>query len=351
VLGLVMGATATPATAAPVTTTFTYTGGQQTFVVPAGVQRITVDAAGAPGEPGTVRPQPGGLGGRIRAELPVMPGQTLYVGVGGPGYGGGGPKVDSFAGAGGGASDVRTCPVGAGCESFASRLVVAGGGGGAGGNYGGGSPIAGAGGRAGFIAFGGGNGAGASGVPQGGTGGLPGTQTAPGAGGGSPPTIGGQPGRDGRVRLRRDRRHQLGARRWRWRRRLVRRRRRLRREQRVRGRRRRRWLQLRDADSAVQRRAARRLDRRLDRDHLRRTGSRPRCRDAELRGGRRRADRDPSRTRAAPRSLSTPPRSPDPVGPRSPSRARPAARRSRRAQRAPSRCGSHRPRRGRPSRS
>lgn len=181
---------AAPATAAPVSTTFAYTGGEQSFVVPAGVTRVTVDASGAAGEAsGAGQSRPGGLGGRIAATLAVTPGQTLYVEVGGTGasggWNGGGARPDVLAGRGGGASDVRTCPLAGPCDTLASRLVVAGGGGGAGGNWSAPSPPAGVGGRGGLTAEPGAN-APSLGA-KGGTGGLshsPGTGGATGGSGG-----------------------------------------------------------------------------------------------------------------------------------------------------------------------
>src|SRR5215213_8955223 len=81
-----------PPAAAP-TWTFSYTGALQTFVVPGGVTQLVVDARGGqggrPGQPGSGA---GGPGGRTTALLPVTPGQTLSIQVGGVGQdtGGGG---------------------------------------------------------------------------------------------------------------------------------------------------------------------------------------------------------------------------------------------------------------------
>jgi hypothetical protein len=106
--------------------TFNYTGGKQSFVVPAGVTRITVVARGAHGV-GCPRT---GRGARVYAELPVTPKERLDIYVGGSGKGtglggfnGGG---SSDIGVGGGASDVRVSPGG-----LRDRILVAGGGGGA----------------------------------------------------------------------------------------------------------------------------------------------------------------------------------------------------------------------------
>ena len=62
--------------------TFRYTGAQQKFTVPTGVTRITVEALGANGGPSG---GPGGLGGSVTATIPVTPGESLDVFVGGAG--------------------------------------------------------------------------------------------------------------------------------------------------------------------------------------------------------------------------------------------------------------------------
>ncbi len=118
--------------------TFTSTADEQMFVVPAGVTSLSVDAIGGSG--GCAVGAQAGLGAEVVGAVPVTPGQTLYVEVGGDGTtssggfnGGGAPGGATTAGGGGGATDVRTTPA-AGSGSLASRLVVAGGGGGGGGN-------------------------------------------------------------------------------------------------------------------------------------------------------------------------------------------------------------------------
>ncbi len=118
--------------------TFTYTGAPQTWVVPEHVTSATIDAYGAQGGPsGGTCGNGGGLGGHAVATVSVVPGNTLYVMVGGKGedqscldgpglpggYNGGGGV--NFGPSGGGASDVRTD-----VANLNSRLVVAGGGGG-----------------------------------------------------------------------------------------------------------------------------------------------------------------------------------------------------------------------------
>ena len=126
---------------------FNYTGAVQTFIVPAGVTAVTIDAIGAQG--GSSFNTAGGPGGETVATISVTPGQTLYVYVGGMGGGGsfagggtggfngGGSGGSTIAGGpggggGGGASDVRQ-----GGNTLVNRVVVAGGGGGAGGGLGG----------------------------------------------------------------------------------------------------------------------------------------------------------------------------------------------------------------------
>jgi hypothetical protein len=165
--------------------TFLYTGAPQMFRVPANVKWLNVVVRGAAGG-SPAQPDRGGRGGRVFATIPVSPGESLTVVVGGKGgrfkggFNGGGDGGKKLriprAYGGGGASDVREHGRG-----VADRVLVAGGGGGAGFNiadirYGaggkGGGPI-GASGRDGeelYSAAGGGGGAG-------------GTQSYGGAGG------------------------------------------------------------------------------------------------------------------------------------------------------------------------
>lgn len=130
------------------------TGGQD-FVVPAGVCAVHVVALGAAGGTGRGDPSDGRNGGTADATIPVTPGETLHVFVGGKGgdfvpaglghgvfggrgglNGGGdagnadqtGVSPQNPGGGGGGASDVRQGGTGLG-----NRVVVAGGGGGGGG--------------------------------------------------------------------------------------------------------------------------------------------------------------------------------------------------------------------------
>jgi hypothetical protein len=122
---------------------FNYTGGMQSFTVPAGITSVNVDvlAAGGGASAGDLDPQTNlpGKGGRVTATLTVTPGQILNVYVGGQGatpvtagYNGGGTGGTNAywvhnGGGGGGASDIRTTG-----NTLNDRLVVAGGGGGAG---------------------------------------------------------------------------------------------------------------------------------------------------------------------------------------------------------------------------
>ena len=132
--------------------TFSYTGAQQTFTVPSGVETITIKAYGAEGGEsdgsGTHGLVPAGQGGYATGDLSVTPGHTLYTYVGGQGntnvayqslsaggWNGGGDGWGGWSGnfnagngtsgGGGGASDVRV-----GGTSLSDRVIVAGGGGG-----------------------------------------------------------------------------------------------------------------------------------------------------------------------------------------------------------------------------
>ena len=177
--------TAAPAPVRPAVggaTTFTYTGGEQSYEVPSGVSSVHVMAVGGRGGGG------GGFAAAVTADLSVDSSQKLYVEVGGNGrngaggdpvFGGGavggsggGPGAAPDGSAGGGASDVRTCSISATtCPapggSAGSRLLVAGAGGGSGGNGGGGGSA----GRDGADARDGGGGGGAGTTSQGGAGG------------------------------------------------------------------------------------------------------------------------------------------------------------------------------------
>jgi len=123
--------------------TFHYTGREVRFVVPSGVTTLSVRLRGARGAGHSVYytnfPPLYGRGGRVDAEIPVKPGETLYVNVGGKprgsgagGFNGGGSSGtgsgSNYEGAaGGGSSDVRE-----GGDTLKDRILVAGGGGGMG---------------------------------------------------------------------------------------------------------------------------------------------------------------------------------------------------------------------------
>jgi hypothetical protein len=137
-----------------VTAAFRFSGGPQSYVVPADVCRIEVEAIGASGgESGTAGTP--GAGAAATGRFVVTPGETLVVRVGGEGgaavgqipgdggWNGGGAGGGAFYGndghpgqagsGGGGATDVRR-----GGDGLDHRIIVAGGGsGGAGGGIGG----------------------------------------------------------------------------------------------------------------------------------------------------------------------------------------------------------------------
>jgi len=188
-----------------VTCSYSHTGSEQAFVVPAGVTGVTLEATGAAGAAmGAIK---GGLGGTETSTAAVTPGSRLYVEVGGEGqegplggaggFNGGGAggagEIDTGSG-GGGASDVRTvscagaCPGGTG--SLASRLVVAAGGGGAGavgqtfaGGVGGSAEASGGKGKTDAAGDTGGEGGGAGEASLGGVGGAGGTAASGGTDG------------------------------------------------------------------------------------------------------------------------------------------------------------------------
>jgi hypothetical protein len=113
--------------------TFNYTGGQQSWTVPATcVSSVTLECWGAQGGSSI---STGGAGGYAKGDLAVTPGQVLYLYVGGQGGnpgggwngGGSGHANGSYpaSGGGGGGSDVRI-----GGQTLSDRVIVAGGGGG-----------------------------------------------------------------------------------------------------------------------------------------------------------------------------------------------------------------------------
>ena len=119
--------------------TYSYTGAVQTYVVPAGVTLVNIEASGASG--GTADndigscPNNGGRGGYATGDLTVTPGETLYIYVGGEGFHG---NVGGWNGAGTGCGTWATCAKGGGASdvrqggiALANRIIVGGGGGGA----------------------------------------------------------------------------------------------------------------------------------------------------------------------------------------------------------------------------
>ncbi|HEY1656292.1 MAG TPA: glycine-rich protein [Candidatus Tumulicola sp.] len=123
---------------------FTYTGYEQYFTVPESVTHLRIAVDGATGGliGGSYSNRSGGLGGRVKATIPVTPGETLAIFVGGAGgrtypllggYNGGGDGGYTISGCydcgygGGGASDIRQ-----GGDALSDRVIVAGGGGGGG---------------------------------------------------------------------------------------------------------------------------------------------------------------------------------------------------------------------------
>jgi fibronectin type 3 domain-containing protein len=94
------------------TNTYSANGTVRSFVVPAGVLWLQADAIGAQG--GTGATGLGGKGGRVQGAIPVTPGETLYLYVGGNGSsniggwnGGGNGNGAGTGGGGGGATDIR----------------------------------------------------------------------------------------------------------------------------------------------------------------------------------------------------------------------------------------------------
>jgi hypothetical protein len=140
VAGLSLATSVASAGAVTVSQTFTYTGSEQIYTVPAGVSSVQILAVGGRG--GNANGPLGGAAEQVSGQLSVAPGETLYVEVGGsgeegvefersPGAFNGGAAGGVRAGGGGGASDVRTTSRSAGLFPD-PRLLVAGGGGGGG---------------------------------------------------------------------------------------------------------------------------------------------------------------------------------------------------------------------------
>ncbi len=144
-----------PASAAtPVTTTFAWSGALQTYTVPAGVTRLSVELAGGNGGNGEGAADTdggdAGVGGVVSGSLSVSPGDVVSIAVGAGGgnagdcQGGGGGLVPDIAGISmwGGNSSSACSPIsgtaggggaGTGIATAAGLVAVAGGGGGGGG--------------------------------------------------------------------------------------------------------------------------------------------------------------------------------------------------------------------------
>jgi hypothetical protein len=117
------------ASAQPTTVTYS-TPGSHTFVVPAGVVSISVDAQGAEGGSGTpfppeATPNPGGLGGRAAGVIVVSPGEALQINVGGKG-GDGSPGTGGAGGVNGGAAGGPAPPPAEAVEVARPTSVAAG---------------------------------------------------------------------------------------------------------------------------------------------------------------------------------------------------------------------------------
>src|SRR5918997_4139513 len=139
------------AAGAPTVTKFSFTGAEQSFVVPAGVTTMHVVAIGGKGGTGAQNARAGGFGAVVSADIAVTPGELLSVMVGGNG----GSAVDTTGGSGGfnnggtGGSDGEGAYGGGGgggmsdvvtSDGFLTgALVVAAGGGGSGGRPGSGA--------------------------------------------------------------------------------------------------------------------------------------------------------------------------------------------------------------------
>src|SRR4051812_10008938 len=133
-------------TQAQTVTTFAFTGSVQTFVIPQCVGQVTLETWGAEGGGSATSLNSasgfGGKGGYAKGTMTVIPGNTLYVYVGGlgqsnsngvaaGGFNGGGSGYGSSSvepgNGGGGATDFRLNG-----QNLSNRVIVAGGGGGGG---------------------------------------------------------------------------------------------------------------------------------------------------------------------------------------------------------------------------
>ena len=172
------------------TITFNFTGAAQSFIVPAGITSLGIDAVGASGL--GIPNNAGGSGGRVLATLPVAPSETLTIVVGGNGAlgpSGGGFNGGAAGGGpdgrgGGGASDIRR---------GSARVIIAGGGGGEGltpfGNGGSGGGLVGGMGTGSCGGGGGGTQSAGGAGGTGGSGGGPGSSGTSGTGGQGGPVV------------------------------------------------------------------------------------------------------------------------------------------------------------------
>src|SRR3954452_10095115 len=109
--------------AAPVTKKFSFTGAEQSFVVPAGVTSMHVTAIGGKGGKGSQTPAVGGFGSGVNADGAVPPGDVVKVVV----AGNGGDAVGAVGGTGGFSGSVGSGGDGGGAKTSVEK---AGGGGG-----------------------------------------------------------------------------------------------------------------------------------------------------------------------------------------------------------------------------
>ncbi len=116
-------------------TVYSYTGVNQTYVVPAGITQITVKVWGAGGGAADIDTNVGGSGGFTNATISVTPLETLNIVVSGGGDLGTSGGTGGFGGGGTGGTGGGITGGGGGGRSAIYRgnddLVVAGGGGGA----------------------------------------------------------------------------------------------------------------------------------------------------------------------------------------------------------------------------
>lgn len=117
------------------TVTYGFSGAEEAYVVPDGVEELAVTAVGGAG--GSYFGLPGGRPAVVTGTVTVTPGATYYVAVAGRGpdgqgggFNGGGVAARTYGQGGGGGTDLRTVSRTA-PETLDSRVVVAGGGGGA----------------------------------------------------------------------------------------------------------------------------------------------------------------------------------------------------------------------------